>query len=428
MSAALHTARSMSLFENLKMAMDTLRTNKSRSALTLFGVFVAVVVLILIFSFMYGVDKNMRGFLEDFGVNTLFVYKFDPGIHMGRMSTEELTRKPLSYDDGQAIAAECPSVKRVSIEISASNYTPGRTPFTPIARYNGKEVYGVNFEGANTAYEEVSNAKIAQGRFYTDAENDHRADVAVIGHDLAKSFFPGDDGVGKTIDINGMKFQVIGVMAARKKPFLGDGDSENMVVIPYDSYRKHRPQDDDNFLNVLFRPGLKAQAKDEITAVLRRTRHVDYHAKNNFGMSSAEEISEQFRSIMSMVALLTIAVASVGLMVGGVGVMNIMLMSVTERTHEIGVRKAIGARSRDVVGQFLIEAVTLTGAGGVAGVIFSVFIILIVNLVAPNFPAAVPLWSIGVAIALSSSVGLFFGIYPAMKAARLSPTEALRYE
>jgi ABC-type antimicrobial peptide transport system permease subunit len=414
--------------ENTRMALDTIRTHKGRSLLTVFGVFVAVVVLILVFSVMYGVDKNMRASMEEFGANSLFVYKFEPGIHIGRLSQEERARKPLSKAEGEAIARECPAVQKVSIEVSASNYGPSSTQFNPTARYNGKEVYGINFEGATTAYQDAQSLRVAQGRFYTDGEDERRVDVAIIGWDLADVLFPDHNAIGKQIDIGGMRFTVLGVFEKRKAVFLGDSGGDKQVVVPYESYHKHRPQDDDHFFNVLFYPGQKAQATDQITAVLRRYRHDAYRQPDSFGISSAEAISEQFRSIMSMVALLTIAVASVGLMVGGVGVMNIMLMSVTERTHEIGIRKAIGARRSDVVSQFLIEAVTLTGMGGVVGVIFSLLLVLLVNLLMPSIPAAVPLWAIGVAVAAAASVGLFFGIYPAFKAARLDPVEALRYE
>jgi len=204
--------------------------------------------------------------------------------------------------------------------------------------------------------------------------------------------------------------------------------AEKQVLVPYLTYRKHHPAADEHFIGALAAPGKMAEAKDEISAVLRRTRHVPYSAPENFGMSSAEEIGNQFKQITGSVALLTAVVSSIGLLVGGVGVMNIMLMSVTQRTREIGVRKAIGARGRDVIWQFLTEAVVLTGSGGVIGVLLGIGISTLIHVFLPRLPSSVPLWAVLLALIVSMTVGLFFGIYPAVKAARLDPVDALRYE
>ncbi len=418
----------LQLGENTKMAIDTLREHKTRSALTVLGVVIAVVVLLLVFAIMYGVDSDMRAYLEDFGTDTLFIFKFEPGIHIGRLSQEERMRKPLTLEEGEALAEDCPDVKAVNVQVEPWSFTPGPPTFLPTARYEGKEVFNIDFSGATPNYPEVQNAKMAYGRFFTDAENYHRQDVTVLGYDLADTLFPAQDALGKEVQVGGMNFRVIGVLEKRKGVFLRDSSADKEVIIPYLTYRKHRPQDLENFITALAYPGRKSEAEDEITGVLRRLRQVPYDAKNNFGISSAEAIATQFRQIMSSVALLTMAIASVGLMVGGVGVMNIMLMSVTERTHEIGIRKAIGARRTDVIRQFLVEAVVLTGAGGVLGVICALSLVFIANIALPKIPAAVPIWAIGVAVAAAMSVGLFFGLYPAVKASRLDPVEALRYE
>lgn len=421
-----------SFAECSRLAWAALRANKMRSALTVLGVFIAVVVLVMVFSIMYGVDRDLRVQLELYGTDTLFVYKFDPGIHLRRPPQELRLRRPLLFEDADAIAEQAPSVSEVSVQIDALwshlNERPDAPFYIPTARYGGKEVTAVSFEGVTPSFVMVQSAQMEQGRFFTESENLHRAKVAVIGYDLAEKLFPAHDALGKELLVEGMSVRVVGVLEKSKAVFLRDNTADKQVYIPYLTYRQHLPQVRENFITVLAHPGFKSQAADEITAILRRRRGDGPGKPNSFELSSAEAITKQFRSIMSSVALLTIAIASVGMLVGGVGVMNIMLMSVTERTQEIGLRKAVGARSRDVVRQFLVEAMVLTGAAGVAGVIFCLSLIQLLHIAAPKVPAVVPGWVIPAAVAAAMSVGLFFGIYPAAKAAQLDPVEALRHE
>lgn len=343
----------------------------------------------------------------------------------GHLTPEERQRKPMTYEDAAAIRESCPAVKEVVVEVFP-NVLRRRPPIS--ARYKGNEVYQIEHTGALPTYPQVYNARMHKGRFFNEAEDMHRAEVTVIGYDLAEGLFHGEEPVGKSILVGGSMYEVIGVLEKRKGQFFRDESSDKVVVVPYRTYRKNNPNDDEHFIGVEAVAGKKAEAEDEVRSLLRRRRNVPFSKPDNFGLTSAEQMATEFRQIMSVTALLIAVVSSIGLLVGGVGVMNIMLMSVTERTREIGVRKAIGARKRDIIWQFLTEAMALTGAGGIIGVLIAVGISALINATLPKLPSAVPVWAVILGVAASMSVGLFFGMYPAIKAARLDPVEALRYE
>ena len=408
------------------MAFDSLQQHKTRSLLTILGVVIGIMAIVAVASIMVGLDQDIRGFLDQYGTDTLFVFRWDFGFR-GRLTPEERNRKALTYEDTMAIRDECPDVKDVTVEVS-NRLEPGQ-PFTVVpARYKGNEVYGIQFTGAVPSYEWVYNANPEKGRFFTEAEDMHHMDVAVIGYDLAEGLFHTEDPLGKSIEVGGAFYRVVGVLEKRKGQFFKDQSADKVVVVPYWAYRKHNPQDDEHMIGAQAYPGRKTQAEDEIVGLLRRRRGVATDKPNNFAISSSEEIARQFRQITGAIAIAVVVISSIGLLIGGVGVMNIMLMSVTERTREIGVRKAIGARRSDIIRQFLTEAIALTGAGGVIGVSLGMGISFLINKLLPNLPSAVPLWSVVAAVMASMSVGLFFGIYPAMKASRLDPVEALRFE
>ena len=413
------------LGENSRMALANLRDHKVRSFLTVLGVVIGISAVIAVASILVGLNRDVEAQLKDFGANTLFIFKFDPGIHVGRLSTEERTRKPLTLDDGLALKELCPAVREVNVQLFPGVGQGPQIP--PEARYKDRES-DARYFGTLPTYEEVEAVRVAKGRFFTDAEDLHRAEVVVIGYDLDRALFPSEDAIGKSIVIGGQPYQVVGVLEKRKGSFLRAEGSDTQALVPYRTYHKHNPVYNENFIEAQAYPERQAEAEDQVRAVLRLRRKVPFDKPDNFGISSAEQIAEQFRQITAGVALLTIAISSIGLLVGGVGVMNIMLMSVTERTREIGVRKAIGARRRDIIFQFLTEAMTLTGGGGVIGVLLGISISLLIHLLAPGLPSVVPAWAIVAGVAVSMSVGLFFGIYPAVKAARLDPVEALRYE
>jgi ABC-type antimicrobial peptide transport system permease subunit len=413
--------RSHLIFEDVKMAMETIRSHKVRSFLTVLGVVVGTAVAIIAASMVLGVQKNIQASLNQFGVDNLFIFKFDPGIHFGRLSPEERMRKPLTYDDGMALL-QLPAVKNVVVE-ALFHVGEGPQPVRT-ARNKNHELSTIVFRGVTSAYPDVVNGNMKEGRVFTEMEDLHREDVVVLGYDAEKALFPDEQALGQQLLVDGNPYKVIGVFAKKKNTFSQAGDVE--VLIPYRTYRKHYPQDDENIIIAQAQPGMKDVAEDEVRGMLRMRRRVAPDKPDNFGISSAEELGNQVGDILGKILLYVVGVVSVGLLVGGVGVMNIMLMSVTERTREIGVRKAIGARSRDISFQFITEAMTLTGVGGLLGVLFSIVVSFIMQLV--HFPSSIPWWAVVLAVSVSCGIGLFFGIYPAMKAARLDPVIALRYE
>ncbi|MGA8186036.1 MAG: ABC transporter permease [Terriglobia bacterium] len=406
--------------ESLLLALDTLRTHKFRSFLTILGVLIGTTTVIAVASIVTGLNNQLVNTMEQYGSRTIWVFKFEPGIRF-HLSREERMRKPLKYEDAVAIREYCPDVE----EVAAVMFFRGRTP--PGAKYKGQDMLDANLQGATASNFAINGSSFADGRPYTSFEDTHRRNVAVIGADVAKRLFLSEDPVGKEISVGGNSFTVVGVLEKRLS-FLGDNRDDQTVFIPYWTFRKIYPQDKENLLVAMAYSGHMAKAMDEITVVLRRMRKVKPEQENNFGMSNAAAIIKQFNEITGTVALVVVVLSSIGLLVGGIGVMNIMLVSVTERTREIGVRKAIGARRQDIVWQFLLEAMTLTGVGGVMGIILGYLLSFSIRALLPSLPSSVPLWSVLVGFLVSISIGLFFGIWPALKASRLDPIVALHHE
>ncbi len=413
--------------ENIWMAFDTLWEHKLRSFLTILGVVVGTMTVIVIAAFVSGIDNSVAKEIESFGTNSIYIFKFDPGFNFNP-SAEERMRKPISHEDALAIEAECPSVINVSAFMSPVDFMQGPMAERIKIRYRETEMINATVQGTFPSYIDMGVTEVSEGRFFTEGENSTRADVCVIGRDVANTLFPNLNALDQEITVNGRNYRVIGVLKARESfitPSEDPGNENKAVYIPYDTIRKIYPNVKENFVIAQAEPGKLEQALDEIRQVLRKRRKVAYSQADNFGIQTSQGIIEQFKAITGGVFLLMVAISSVGLLIGGIGVMNIMLVSVTERTKEIGVRKAIGAKKRDIVLQFLVEAATLTGLGGIIGIILGWGMAEIVKLIMPTY---VPLWAPVAGFVVSVGLGVGFGLWPAWKAARLDPIEALRYE
>ncbi|MBI4482875.1 MAG: ABC transporter permease [Acidobacteria bacterium] len=412
--------KSAAFKENTKLAFSTLAAHKFRTFLTILGVFIGVVVIIGVASVLNGFRQSVIDQVEEFGTNNIYVYRY-PFVRMGRLPRNVRNRKPLKLEDAWALRELCPSVRYVA---------PALPHFTgAVIKYRGEQPRTSQLRGVFAEGQYVFNSVIREGRYFTEPEVDHAMPVTVLGYNVADGLFPRSNPVDKEITIDGKKFRVIGTLEKMKEgPFGQENEADNLVFIPYYTFRKMYPAVDDHFIAVQAYQGKLPQAIDEITQVLRRRRGVKYNEENNFAIGTADSIIEAFDEITGAALAVMFIISTVAFLVGGIGVMNIMLVSVTERTREIGIRKAIGARRGDVIWQFLTEAMTMTGIGGVAGILFGVGLVQILERIVPKLPTNVPAWAVAFGFLGSVGVGLFFGMWPAVKASRLDPIEALRHE
>jgi putative ABC transport system permease protein len=410
--------------ESVKMALATLRANKLRSGLTILGIVIGVSTVITISSVISGVNNRVNDFVSALGSNVIWVFHM-PVIGV-RPTTEMLARKKLNIDDVMAIR-QLPHV--VAADGAFQHVGMFRVGAVSV-KYNGKKVAGTILTGSTSAVSVISEFTMMQGRMYTDEEDKRGAHVCVLGHDTWEELFGDQSALGKEVNVETGLYTVIGVLDKQKQPFGGGKNrNDNQVYFPLGTFHNLHPEDKDMWVSLKYdAPENKALVQEEIRELLRIHRKVRADKPDDFEIFGPDSLTKLWNQITGGLVLFMIAVSSVGLMVGGVGVMNIMLVSVTERTREIGVRKAIGATKRTILTQFTTEAVTLCAVGGLVGVTLGAVITWIIYFLPVGLPATLSSLWVMIGFSVSCAIGLLFGIYPAWKAANLDPIEALRYE
>lgn len=409
------------------MALDNVRANKFRSFLTVLGIVIGVMAAIVVASILTGMRQSIIAIIEEYGTNNIYAFHLTTGPRVANDRSER-SRKPLVVADAEAIKVQASAVEDLAVVAPNVGYTGG--PFDDNVTYQGRNYRWGNTQGVTPNYASIVNVTIREGRFITDADEEQRRNVMVIGVNAADALFPGkqDNITGSEVRMGGYNFEVIGVLEKRKAGFFGENEEDNAVLVPFRTAQKIAPGRGWILFVIQAKSGQLNEALTQSEDILRRRRNVKFGDPNNFDIKTADNFVKQFDSIFAMIGLVAIAISSLGLLVGGIGVMNIMLVSVTERTQEIGIRKALGARRRDITNQFLFEAMTLTFLGGMAGVLLAVAISKLVMVFVPSLPASIPMWAVTSGITVSTAVGLIFGVLPARKAARLDPIECLRYE
>ncbi|HKS26993.1 MAG TPA: ABC transporter permease [Pyrinomonadaceae bacterium] len=411
------------IYENLRMSLFTLGSHKLRSLLTVVGIVLGVWTVMAIASIISGIDVGVKKEIESWGTRTIRVGKFAQGVRLVRMTREERARKDLTYEDAIALS-QLSTVEAAVPFLDVSTDYVGRKL---IVTHNGKDSANIRIMGTLPEYERIGNRVISEGRYFTRFENETKQDVCLIGSSVADNFFLYGSAIEQTIEAGNRRFRIVGVLEKREQFGGGSGDKDqnNVILVPYEVARQMKPNATDVSIVAMARTGMIEQAKDQITDLLRVRRQVPFGQPDNFALSTAESVISNFRAITTGIAIAMVVISSVGLVVGGIGVMNMMLVSVSERTREIGIRKAIGARRRDIMWQFLFEAMVLTGTGGLIGLVIGWLTTLLIRIFLPSY---LPMWAPVAGLTFSLGIGMVFGMWPALKAARLDPIEALRYE
>jgi putative ABC transport system permease protein len=408
----------------MHLAVGAVWTHRFRSLLTILGIVIGITTVVTVASLLTGLRQGVVTFFQELGPDNIFLFKSsgDPGMEP---PLKERKRRAMKPEYAEYIKRWCSSVEDAGLVL----YIPPVVDGKPVAaRVPGYESDTINVSGLTPNMAEISPRDMDAGRFFTPEEDQRGAHVAVIGSSAAEALFPNGNAVDRTFMMDGAEYTIVGVYAKAKGGFFGENGMDNAIVIPLHTAESRYPQVDRFMITAKARPGMRESAYQEVEGVMRRIRRLPTGVEDDFAISTPDQIIQQFDKITSLIGLVAIAISALGLLVGGIGVMNIMLVSVTERTREIGVRKAVGARRRDIIGQFLVEAMTLTGAGGVLGIAISILITMLVGALVPSLPSVVPVWALVTGFTVSVAIGVFFGVWPAVKAARLDPVEALRYE
>jgi len=411
--------------ENIGFALANILAHKFRSLLTVLGIIAGIVTVILVASVLVGLRQGIVNLFQEFGPDNVFVFHLDGDPYNPRLKPEELSRKPLKIEYAAKLADACPSLKDACAQIIVPTIVGGRAL---TAKYRGVENEKILVEGGTWNFAQVTNAELSGGRGFTRDEEQRRAKVCMLGANVATALFGNEDSSGKTIVMDGSLFQVVGVFEKRKGSFFGENRQDNVILIPAATALSRYPGIEAVVLYCQAKPGMRNPALFEVESELRRLRGLKSGQAADFHISTADMIIEQLDKVSFIVRSSTIALSGLGLLIGGIGVMNIMLMSVTQRTREIGVRKAVGARRRDIIWQFLLEAALLTTLGGLLGVTIAFVIGLAISTFIPEIPAVPPLWAVASGLGVSTIVGIVFGVWPALKAANLDPVDSLRYE
>ena len=411
--------------ENIAIAVSTVSSHRLRSLLTIIGIVIGIATVVTVSSLLTGLRQGIVIFFQELGPDNIFVAQYSGGGPDGEAPPKERHRRPIRPEYADAITRLCPSVQVVAKTIFIPAVMGGK-PLNVKVRGIDSDQFSIVGDAVE-AFETIPR-DMESGRHYTAEEDRRGARVTILGHVIAETLFPNGNAVGRPILLDGAEYTVVGVYVKMKGGFFGQNPVDSQISIPFRTARARYPQVDRFTLTARARPGMRQQAYEEVQGTLRKLRQLAPRDPDDFSLATPDQIVKQLDNVTGMIVMVAIAISALGLLVGGIGVMNIMLVSVTERTREIGVRKAVGARRLDIIIQFLFEAVTLTAAGGMIGMVFSILATVLIGALVSSLPSVVPVWALITGVAVSVGVGLFFGVWPAVKAARLDPVDALRYE